>query len=207
MATKCRNTPTQIQRQLRKEANFGCCRCGHPLLDNAHIIPYRLTHEFLPEDMLALCPTCHRIADDGQYSEEYLRKLKANPRNKISVTERFLIESEKLILNLGGNKFIDCNRILTINDFDIITMNREAGGDITFSLSLFDIHHRLIAMIDENKWNVDTSTLWDLEYKPRYLTISNASKQVSFTMKIENGEVFVTGKLYYLGKAVVVSDD
>jgi hypothetical protein len=99
--------------------------------------------------MLALCPTCHRIADDGQYSEKYLRELKQNPHNKTSVTERFLIEGDKMVLNLGGNKFIDSHRILTINDFDIITMRLEPGGYITFSLNLFDIHHKLIAMVYE----------------------------------------------------------
>jgi len=207
MSVKCRNTPSAVQRQLRQEANFGCCRCGLPLLDNAHIIPYHITHEFRPEDMSALCPTCHRIADDGQYSEKYLRELKANPRNKTSVAERFLIEGEKLVLNLGGNKFIDSPRILTINDFDIITMGLETGGYITFSLSLFDIKHNLIAAIVENKWIVNTSMLWDLEYKPRQLKIRNASRQLSFTMKIEGGEVFVTGKLYYLGKAIIVTND
>ena len=145
MSVKCRNTPPAVQRQLRQEANFGCCRCGHPLLDNAHIIPYRTTHEFKSEDMLALCPTCHRMADAGQYPENHLRELKNNPKNKISVAERFLIEGDKLVLNLGGNKFINSPRIITINDFDIITMGREAGGYITFSLSLFDIKNNLVA--------------------------------------------------------------
>lgn len=157
--------------------------------------------------MLALCPTCHRTADDGQYSERYLRELKTNPRNKVSVTERFLIEGEKLRFNLGGNKFINCNRVLTINDFEIISMRMETGGYITFSLSLFDIKHNLIATIDENKWTVNTSMVWDLEYKPRHLQIRNASGQIFFAMKIESGEVFVTGKLYYLGKAIEITDN
>jgi hypothetical protein len=101
--------------------------------------------------MLALCPTCHRIADDGQYSEEYLRKLKQNPYNRTSVTERFLIEGDKMVLNLGGNKFINCHRILTINDFEIISMRLEPGGYITFSMSLFDVYHKLVAIVDDNK--------------------------------------------------------
>jgi hypothetical protein len=56
VSKKCRNTPLDIARQLRKEANFGCARCGHPLLDNAHIIPYSQTRDFMAEDMIALYP-------------------------------------------------------------------------------------------------------------------------------------------------------
>jgi hypothetical protein len=49
--------------------------------------------------------------------------------------------------------------------------------------------------------------LWDLEYKPRHIKIRNAAREIFFSMRIEANKVFVTGKLYYLGKAIIVKDD
>ncbi len=193
---KCRNTPIDVQRKLRREAHFGCCRCGHPLLDNAHIIPYHLSHDFPAEDMLALCPTCHRIADDGDYSEGYLRKLKANPFNKSVIRERFLIENNDLVLNAGGNKYINCNKILTVDDYDILSMKKEDEGFVTLDLYLFNRFNHLIGIIDENKWTFDTSLMWDIEYKPKYLRIRNPSNQITFEIRIEKGEVFLYGELF-----------
>jgi len=136
MPSRCRNTPAPVQRQLLQEANFGCAICGSPILDNAHIIPYHITHAFPPQDMLALCPTCHRIADDGHYSEEYLRKLKESPHNKIKAEESFLIEGKDLILNMVGNRYINCQRVLVINDFDVITMKRDSDNYLLLNLNL-----------------------------------------------------------------------
>jgi hypothetical protein len=204
---RCRNTPAAVQRQLRQEAHFGCCRCGHPLLDNAHIIPYSISHAFPPEDMLALCPTCHRIADDGDYSEKYLMELKANLRNKGSVSERFLIEGNDLILNIAGNRFINCATVLKINDYKIITMKRESEGYVTFDLKLYDNNNNLIADVDENKWTINTSLVWDLEYKPRHLKIRNAPRQIYFDLRIENNQVFIEGNMYYLGEPIVMTGD
>lgn len=176
-------------------------------MDNAHIIPYCISHAFPPEDMLSLCPTCHRTADGGEYSEKYLRELKASPYNRSHISERFLIEGDKPVLNLGGNRFINTPKILTINDFDIITMNKESGGYITLNLFLFDRFNKLIGIVDENKWTVDTSLVWDLEYKPKHLTIRNALREISFEMEIRNGEVFVRGDLYFLGQPIIIHDD
>ena len=43
--------PAPIQKQLKKEAVFGCVICGCPLLNYIHIIPPFDKNAFLPEDM------------------------------------------------------------------------------------------------------------------------------------------------------------
>lgn len=207
MSTKCRNTPIPVQRQLRQEAHFGCCRCGHPLLDNAHIIAYNISHAFPPEDMVSLCPTCHRMADSGGWSEKYLRELKTNPYNKSHVTERFLIEGDKPVLNLGGNRFVNTPRVLIINDFELITLNKELDGYLTLNLSFFDRLNNLVGIVDENKWTVDTSLVWDLEYKPKHLTIRNAPREISFEVEIRHDEVYLRGNLFFMGHPITIHDD
>lgn len=176
-------------------------------MDNAHIIPFRESHDFPPVDMLALCPTCHRMADKGDYSEEYLRKLKTNPCNKKSISERFVVEGKDLILHMGKTKFVNCSKLIQINNFEILSMAKEDEGDITLNLKLFDKFDNLIAEIIENKWTVFTQSIWDLEFKPKYIKIWNKPKDIIFEIKIENGEIYILGKLYYKGISIIISKD
>lgn len=137
MAPRCRNTPSSIARQLRQEANFGCAMRGCPMLENAHIIPYHITHEFPVEDMVALCPTCHTIADKGNYPESYFRQIKENPFNKIRVTEAFLIPSDELVINFGGCRFINIPIPVRLNDFDIMSIRKEFNFTSDHSILMF----------------------------------------------------------------------
>ena len=56
MSLNGRNIPQPIQKQLRREANFGCALCGCPIIEYAHIIPYRNIQAYLPENIVVLCP-------------------------------------------------------------------------------------------------------------------------------------------------------
>jgi hypothetical protein len=208
MASRCRNTPSPVARQLRQEANFGCARCGCPVLDNAHIIPYEKTHAFPVEDMLALCPTCHRIADDGDYSKEHLRMLKANPYNKIHVKEAFLIEGSDLIVNIDNSvQFKNTPRVLTITDFDIISIKKIDIGYLSLDINFFDKFNSLIGIILDNKWAIDTTLLWDLEYKPQHLIIRNAPRSIVFEVRIEKGEVFLNATMYFKGNQFTMDNN
>jgi hypothetical protein len=194
-------------RQLRQEANFGCARCGCPVIDSAHIIPYRKTKAFPPEDMVSLCPTHHRMADDGKYPEEFLRELKANPHNKVHVKETFVIMGEKLVVNLAGSKFTNVPTILRINDFDLISIRRGSGKHILLDVSFFDRYNRWVAAISDNMWSVDTTTIWDVEYRSQHLKLRSAPRKILFDVWIDKGEVFLAGTLYYRGFPVYITKE
>jgi hypothetical protein len=162
---------------------------------------------FPPGDMLSLCPVCHQSAHKGEWSENHLRDLKLNPYNKSQTAGRFLIESDKLIFNLGGNRFVNSPRIVIVNDFELVTINKEDGGFLTLNLVFYDRFNKLVGMIDENRWAVDTSLTWDLEYKSKNLKIKNVSRQISFELGIHNGEVFVTADLFFLGHPILIRNN
>jgi hypothetical protein len=193
---------------LRQESNFGCALCGCPILENAHIIPYEISHDFIAEDMVALCPTCHTKADLGKYSETYIRHAKTNPHNRMHVKEAFLIEGSDLIVNIGNSLQVkNLPRVLTINDFDIISIKKIDGGFLSLDINFFDKFGRLIGIILENKWIVDTTLVWDLEYRPQHLIIRNAPRNIAFEAKIEKGQVFLKAELYFKGYQFTIDDD
>ena len=138
MSLNGRNIPQPIQKQLRREANFGCALCGCPIIEYAHIIPYRNIQAYLPENIVVLCPNHYTNFDRGEFSDSYLRDAKNNPHNKTYIKDAFFIDSQDIAVNVGKSKFINTSRILAVNDFDIISIKRENEKYILFDINFFD---------------------------------------------------------------------
>jgi hypothetical protein len=204
------NIPLPIQKQLRREANFGCVLCGCPIIIYAHIIPYRSIQAYLPENIIALCPNHYTNFDRGEFSESYLQDAKKNPRNKIQVKDAFFIDSQNIAVNVGKSKFINTSRILAVNDFDIISIGRENDRYILLDINFFDKLNNLIAVVYENTWTAErrASASWEISYKPyHFLMIRNTSSDLFFEIKIENEELFITASMYYNSIPLRITND
>ncbi|HKR57440.1 MAG TPA: HNH endonuclease signature motif containing protein, partial [Candidatus Nitrosopolaris sp.] len=156
------NVPLQIQRQLRKECQYGCAMCGCPLLRYAHIVPYHRIQAFLPENMIPLCPSHYEKYDKGELSDSLLRDAKRNPHNRLHPLDGLLVDAKEMSINVGKCRFIDTYRILVVNDFDLITITRDSGKYILLDINFFDKTNNLIATISENSWVAEKTTEWEI---------------------------------------------
>jgi hypothetical protein len=209
MSLNGRNIPQPIQKQLRREANFGCALCGCPIIEYAHIIPYRNIHAYLPENIVALCPNHYTNFDRGEFSDSYLRDAKNNPHNKTYIQDAFFIDSQDIAVNVGKSKFINTSRILAVNDFDIISIKRENERYILLDINFFDKLNNLIAVVYENSWTAEktASAVWEIVYKPHHLVIRNTSRNLFFESKVENEELFITANMYYNAIPLSITND
>lgn len=209
MSLNGRNIPQPIQKQLRREANFGCALCGCPIIEYAHIIPYRNIQAYLPENIVALCPNHYTNFGRGEFSDSYLRDAKNNPHNKTYIQDAFFIDSQDIAVNVGKSKFINTSRILAVNDFDIISIKRENERYILLDINFFDKLNNLIAVVYENSWTAEktASAVWEIVYKPHHLVIRNTSRNLFFESKIENEELFITANMYYNAIPLSITND
>jgi len=71
--------PAEIRRQILVEAGHRCaiqtCRSAADV-DVHHIVPWAQSQQHEPENLIALCPNCHRRANRGDIDRESLRKYK-----------------------------------------------------------------------------------------------------------------------------------
>ncbi|MEE9286797.1 MAG: HNH endonuclease signature motif containing protein [Gammaproteobacteria bacterium] len=71
--------PAEIRRQILVEAGHRCaiqtCRSMADV-DIHHIVPWAQSQNHNPDNLIALCPNCHRRADRGAIDRESLRKYK-----------------------------------------------------------------------------------------------------------------------------------
>ena len=97
--------PAELRRRVLVEAGHRCAipTCRDIIVDVAHIIPYEKCKEHKYENLIALCPNCHRRADRGEIDTKSLRLYKANLRythDKFSQFEvDILFETYKLKSN------------------------------------------------------------------------------------------------------------
>lgn len=74
--------PTDTRRRVLVEAGHRCAipTCRHIEVDVHHIVPWSSCREHKYENLIALCPNCHRRADQGNIDRKSLRLYKANLR-------------------------------------------------------------------------------------------------------------------------------
>ncbi len=75
--------PNGLKRQVLVEAGHRCAIpiCRHIEVDIHHVVPWAKdqVHEY--ENLIALCPNCHRRADKQEIDRKSLRAYKANLRS------------------------------------------------------------------------------------------------------------------------------
>ena len=121
--------------------------------------------------------------------------------------DSFQIEGSDLIVNIDDIQFKNTPRVLVLNDFDIIAINRIEGRFLSLDINFYDRLDNHIAIVLENNWFVETRLVWDVEYKPQHLIIRNEPRKISFEARIENGEVFLRGEMYYRGHQISLTDE
>ena len=100
--------PMETKRKVLVEAGHRCAipTCRHIEVDIHHIIPWAKSRDHGYDNLIALCPNCHRRADRDEIDAKSLRIYKANLRfahDKYSQFEiDFLFELRRSIQNTAA---------------------------------------------------------------------------------------------------------
>ena len=199
--------PEPIKRVVRKVAFFGCSICGNPLLEYAHIIRYEISQDNRPENLVALCPNHHREYDLDGFSEKQIRDYKLNPFNKgRDIKKDFNILGEIPIIEAGTNICRNTPVLLSIDGKNIVTLHKQ-DNQLFLNALFYDRNNSLIAYIKNNEWCTLNEQVWDIVYRTvaRELTIRTRPRDIMLKLRISSGVVHFSGKLYYNGLKVVIS--
>ena len=123
------NVPAELKRRVLCEAGHRCAipACREIIVDVHHIVPWSECQEHEYENLIALCPNCHRRADRGYIDRKSLRIYKANLRyahDKFSQLEVDILsdlykEPENARLQFPSFMMILINRILDAEYIEI----------------------------------------------------------------------------------------
>lgn len=149
-----RTPPADLIRELRQEVGFVCPveGCQNPFLSWHHFDPpWHEKKHHNPKGMIALCRTHHDQADNGAFTVEQLKSLKASNNNKI-VSAKFNWLRNKLLVNVGGNYHYDVTDAISIEGNRWIWFDRDSGGNLLLNFSMPSSDRRLRSFIRQNTW-------------------------------------------------------
>ena len=188
-----RYIPAEIRRSVRQNAFFGCAACGCPVIEYHHIVPFSEIQEHTAENIVALCPTCHKRADfHGQWGEDLVRIFKQNSHNQDETKDKFIILTPDFQVKMGRIGFLNCSELIALRDERFLSCNRSPEGIIKISGKFQDESGVVVAVVEDNEWRVDVNTVWDVEYiAARRLIIRTGPGNVVLRMEITDTELAI----------------
>lgn len=189
------NLPEDLKRILRKDAGFGCCRCGFPIFDYHHIAPPSEN----PEDLMLLCPNCHRAATQGAMLESEQRYFRLEPYNikRGYVKGQLIIRQNALALSVGSNQFIGDGRLIMVDTEDLVSIGLNEDGRLDLSVNLYDNKDKLIAKISHNEWQSGDTFPWDLQSSYQRISIRSRSRNISLEIDARKYPIEVRGDFWW----------
>lgn len=194
--------PVEIALHLRQGAGFGCCKCGFPIFDYHHIVKFASEAHFREEDMMILCPNCHRQVTSGAMSEAEQRTYKKQPFNiKRGFADGLLkIEQAALVVNLGSVQFVRDGFLFRVDQEELLSIKLNEGRQLEISLKLYSKKDDLLALIENNQWKTGQNLPWDLQAGWRWLRLRNRKYEIAIEIDARRMPVGIRGDLWRRGQ-------
>jgi SEC-C motif len=192
-----RYIPANIRRELRQQAGFGCCVCGHPFIEYHHIEQYATAPLHDLRRMMALCPNHHHEATVGALTRDEQQRAKAAPWN---VTRGFAdgilkVNSRAIAVEAGTNLFVGAGFKFLVDGESLLSLGSDREGRLTLSIAVYDPADALQLLISENEWITGDPAPWDIEYAYNILKIRQKAGAVALDIDARNLPVRLRGML------------
>ena len=199
-----RDVPSAVKRQLRQEAGFGCCRCGHPFIEYHHIIPWAEDEHFRPIDMMALCGQCHPLCTVGALTEIDQRKLKSRPKNIVDNLMRgqLFVNSTQLTVNMCGGQMMEVPQLLVIGSETVVGARLGVDGRVLISANIHDASGRTVARLQDNEWSMVPGDVWDFEVHALNAAVRQGPGNIAFAVNVRNDQINLRGKWFIRGMRI-----
>lgn len=156
--------PADVKRQLRQEVNFGCPvpDCGEPFLSWHHFDPqYHIRPHHNPAGMIALCWKHHKMADREAFSDDDLRRFKAQPNPPEFIHGKFEWYCRAPIIRLGGCYANGWCEIL-INQCQVLRIGPGESGLMSMDFVLKAEDGSVLSSMHSNVLTGNPASLYDL---------------------------------------------
>ncbi|HZE78725.1 MAG TPA: hypothetical protein VE089_09265 [Nitrososphaeraceae archaeon] len=208
---RIRNVPLVTKEHLKDESDFGCVICGCPLLEYISTISSNGNSNksaSTAENIVSVCPNCRAKCHNGGITDLQLRNAKTNPHNKTHPKDAFRLDKVELTVKVGKSTFVNTPRILVVNDFDVITIDRAKDAFLIMDLNFFDrLSNNLIAAVLRNDW-MYFDGVWNIDYVNRRLSIRHTTQGISLEILIKDEEVqLLADGIYYNGHLIRINED
>ena len=172
------NPPSSVVRQLRQESGFGCVQCGAPFVEYHHIVPWAEENHFRPEDMVAVCPTCHSMFARLPRERQYDRKKEPHNIREGNAQGVFAYDGSGGV-SLGGNIFVGTPYLLAY-DGNLLLGYGNTGLENAIYADFIDAAGLSIFKVEWNEFRFSPDNVWDFDFKWNYAIARNKPRDLFF---------------------------
>lgn len=122
--------PAQMRRDVLIESGYRCAmpHCRETQIDINHIVPYVEVQEHTFDNLVALCPNCHRRYTNGEIDRKAMFQIKAN----LSILSHRYGELERRYLNRQANLGPVAGSVTMLSGgLELLMANLVADGIVT----------------------------------------------------------------------------
>lgn len=155
---RSRHIPLPIRRDVNERDSFECAWCGVKLTEYHHIVEFSDGGEHTLENLILLCPTCHREFHNktGNIQEDELitRKSIHQAGDRIAGNMQFSADENKV--RCGDLFIINHNPLLTFGDEPVIYLVKHRDKYL-LNCRFYDMDGNLIFWMSKNRyWTIDS---------------------------------------------------
>jgi hypothetical protein len=197
-------TPSDVQQILRNEAFFGCCRCGFPVYQYHHIVPYEREEHFRPKDMMILCTRCHEMATKGALKEPKQRHFKQFPFNRKHnlAHGKLWVDEEPGTVLLSDISLVGDGCFVSVGGKCLVRLEVGPARNVDLSLSLYDKNDSLLMEVERSEWKTGDPSIWDLESDYQHVRLRSKPHDVLLEIDARKNPLRIRAQLWYQGSRI-----
>lgn len=121
-----RNIPTELRRSVLIEAGHRCAipTCKHPTTDIHHIVPWCICKDHKFDNLIALCPNCHRRAHSNDIDQKSILLYKKKLSQIIEIVQN--IDISKKIAKYYSD----------LGEYDLMKFEESNNEDIKYEIKI-----------------------------------------------------------------------
>ena len=174
--------PSDMKRLVRQKCGFGCVICRVPLYDYEHVDPYNIVQEHTLENLVLMCPNCHRKKGKGFITKERINYC-LKKVERAGYTDPDDLQVEYYSLRIGSNVIHSVHGFI----FDIEGYGRLAivhKGMPLINGYICDSNGGKVIVIEDNNYSLSCES-WDVEYVGKRLRFRSAPGEIFCEIKID----------------------
>lgn len=199
-----RYIPKKISNQVQKKHYFECAWCGTTITDRHHIEEFAEGGKHTVENLILLCPNCHRQTHNHEISKVEL-KHRINTHlegDRFGGNINLQINNRKVIA--GGATFIDVPILIRIQETNIIEFQKMKNGKFTIKTRFYDPDGNLIFWLSNNRFWTATPFIVTSERNSLFIKARNTPQYLDIRLKDDFIEI--KGINFYNGNILHFTD-
>jgi hypothetical protein len=201
---KTRYYPKDVKNSLAIRSKECCECCGAAItIDKHHILDFASGGENTLENLICLCPSCHRQIPKYLTQEQQKFLIELNHAEKSSSQHK--MKTSINVFVIGSNKYIECDSILVMDGINIISPSHHGDSFYLNIVMLDNFDHKLLIF---NNRVIFSSSDITVESKSKYFSLTEDNKKEKIVeIREVKGTVIVNLNFSYRGKPFHFGDD